>query len=356
MDRQVTDRFLKTNLFSMHIIYSDNARKVHYDSIPNMNEVALLNNFNPNWMFNPPNFFGMGRIPNRSCNQNSNRNYNQNNSRNTTQISKEPVSRTNTAAPGHPQETETGEQGECEVSRSCEPKPDVPEREPGPRGAKGEPGPQGPKGEPGSQGPKGEPGIPGERGEPGPQGARGEPGPPGCPGERGETGPQGVTGPQGPQGVTGPMGPMGEQGPMGPAGPPGYPQNHIFASFSGQELLLPESARLSLNNDIPDITGNISLNNNNSIILTPGFYAIYFYISTMTKKHGLIKLTPICNECEQTIYTTCAETAKRKETLAISRYFIMEISDVSTLSFAWYSSAEASEIRMNLTIEKLCRQ
>lgn len=295
---------MKTNLFSMHIIYSDNAREMHYDSIPNMNEVALLNNFNPNWMFNPPNFFGMGRIPNRSCNQNSNMNYNQNNGRNTT-----------------------------------EPKPDVPEREP-----------QGP------QGPKGESGIQGERGEQGPQGARGEPGPPGCPGERGETGPQGVTGPQGPQGVTGPMGPMGEQGPMGPAGPPGYPQNHIFASFSGQELLLPESARLSLNNDIPDITGNISLNNNNSIILTPGFYAIYFYISTMTKKHGLIKLTPICNECEQTIYTTCAETAKRKETLAISRYFIMEISDVFTLSFAWYSSAEASEIRMNLTIEKLCRQ
>lgn len=325
MDRQVTDRYLKTNLFSMHIIYSDNAKEMHYDSIPNMNEVALLNNFYPNWMFNPPNFFGMGRIPNRSCNQNSNMNYNQNNSRNTTQTSKEPVSGTNTTVPG-------------------------------PQGPKGEPGPQGAKGEPGSQGPKGDPGIPGERGEPGPQGARGEPGPPGCPGERGETGPQGVTGPQGPQGVTGPMGPMGEQGPMGPAGPPGYPQNHIFASFSGHELFLPESARLPLNNDIPDITGNISLNNNNSVILTPGFYAIYFYISTMTKKHGLIKLTPICNECEQTIYTTCAETAKRKETLAISRYFIMEISDVSTLSFAWYSSAEASEIRMNLTIEKLCRQ
>lgn len=347
---------MKTNLFSMHIIYSDNAKEMHYDSIPNMNEVALLNNFNPNWMFNPPNFFGMGRIPNRSCNQNSNMNYNQNNSRNTTQTSKEPVSGTNTTVPGQPHETKTREQGECEVSRSCEPKSDVPEREPGPQGPKGEPGPQGPKGEPGPQGPKGEPGIPGERGEPGPQGARGEPGPLGCPGERGETGPQGVTGPQGPQGVTGPMGPMGEQGPMGPVGPPGYPQNHIFASFSGQELLLPESAKLPLNNDIPDTTGNISLNNSNSIILTPGFYAIYFYISTMTKKHGLIKLTPICNECEQTIYTTCAKTEKRKETLSISRYFIMEISDMSTLSFAWYSSAEASEIRMNLTIEKLCRQ
>ncbi len=195
-----------------------------------------------------------------------------------------------------------------------------------------------------------------ERGEPGPMGPRGEPGPPGCPGERGETGPQGVTGPQGPQGATGPMGPKGEPGERGPAGPPGYPQNSIFASFLAQGIIMPESASLPLKVNIPDITQNISLCNHYSVMLTPGCYAICYYVSTVMKKHGFIKLTPVFNDCEQTAYTAYAESAKRKEMLAISRYFIIEIPNGSELFFAWYSSAGASKINMNLSIEKLCRQ
>ena len=226
-------------------------------------------------------------------------------------------------------------------------------KEPCLQGPKGEPGPPGCPGERGEPGP---PGCPGERGETGPQGPRGEPGPPGCPGERGETGPQGVTGPQGSQGATGPQGPRGETGARGPAGPPGYPQNSIFASFLGQELILPENANLPLKIDISDITQNISLCNDYSILLTPGCYAVYYYISTVMKRHGFIKLTPIFNDCVQTVYTVYAEAEKRKEMLVISRYFIIEIPSTSTLFFAWDSSASTSKINMNLSIEKLGRQ
>lgn len=192
--------------------------------------------------------------------------------------------------------------------------------------------------------------------EPGPMGPRGEPGPPGCPGERGETGPQGVTGPQGPQGATGPMGPKGEQGARGPAGPPGYPQNSVFASFSNHEFIMPKSARLPLKIDIPDNSGNISSRDGSSVILAPGYYAVYCYISTVMKKRGFIKLTPNFNNCKQTRYTLYAETAKRTETLAISRYFIIEIPSKSALFFTWNSSAYDSMINMNLCIEKLSRQ
>lgn len=195
-----------------------------------------------------------------------------------------------------------------------------------------------------------------ERGEPGPMGPRGESGPPGCPGERGETGPQGVTGPQGPQGATGPMGPRGEPGPRGPAGPPGYPQNSIFATFSGKELILPESASLALKIDIPDITQNITLCDSSCVALTPGYYAISYYLSALMKKHGFIKLTPIFNDCKQTLYTSYAEASKRKEMLALSRYFIIEIPVGSRLFFAWHSSACDTRINMNLSIEKLYRQ
>lgn len=192
-------------------------------------------------------------------------------------------------------------------------------------------------------------------GEPGPMGPRGEPGPPGCQGERGETGPQGVTGPQGPQGVAGPMGPRGDPGERGPAGPPGYPQNYIFASFTGRNLAMQDVACLPLKIEIPDITQNISLSNDVSIRLTSGYYAISYYISTMIKKHGFIELTPLLNDCLQIVYTAYAEAVKWREMLTISRYFIMEVPTDSTLVFSWRSSAETSLISMNLNVEKFCR-
>ena len=278
-----------------------------------------MNNFNMNWMFNPPNLFGMG-TPNRNCN------------RNAAQPSADFINETNTAVSNHSQHIGTAESEEYDSSCYCESEAMESGEVPG------------------------QSGVTFERGEPGPMGPRGEPGPPGCPGERGETGPQGVTGPQGPQGATGPMGPRGEPGARGPAGPPGYPQNSIFASFLGQELILPENANLPLKIDIPDITQNISLCNDYSVLLTPGCYAVYYYISTVMKRHGFIKLTPIFNDCVQTVYTVYAEAEKRKEMLVISRYFIIEILSTSTLFFAWDSSAGTSKINMNLSIEKLGRQ
>lgn len=312
-----------------------------------------MNNFNANWMFNRSNLFGMGR--------NFNRNYNQNTARSSSNY----VSEANAVVSNPSQHTNTKESEKCDSSCCCEVRPTETIKKPELSGCPvkyEELGPQKSRVESSSpacsvkckepclQGPKGEPGPPGCPGE------RGEPGPPGCPGERGETGPQGVTGPQGSQGATGPQGPRGETGARGPAGPPGYPQNSIFASFLGQELILPENANLPLKINISDITQNISLCNDYSILLTPGCYAVYYYISTVMKRHGFIKLTPIFNDCVQTVYTVYAEAEKRKEMLVISRYFIIEIPSTSTLFFAWDSSASTSKINMNLSIEKLGRQ
>ena len=164
-----------------------------------------------------------------------------------------------------------------------------------------------------------------------------------------------MTGPQGPQGATGPMGPCGEQGARGPMGPPGYPQNSIFASFASQDIILPEITDLPLEINIPDTTQTISLCNSCSIMLNPGYYAIYYYISAEMKNHGFIKLTPVFNDCMQTAYTGYAKTVKRKEILKLARYFIAEIHSVSTLSFIWHSSACKSNVNMYLSIEKLYR-
>ncbi len=192
--------------------------------------------------------------------------------------------------------------------------------------------------------------------EPGPMGPRGEPGPPGCPGEPGKTGPQGVTGPQGPQGVTGPMGPKGEPGIRGPAGPPGYPQNSVFASFLNTEPFIPESTRLALKVDIPDSSGNISLTGCHSIFLKPGYYTIYYYISTIAKSPGIIKMIPFFNDCRHSAYAEYATIKKRNETVKLSRYFITEIYNNSSLFFTWYSSASTSRTNMNIIIQKLNRE
>ena len=331
-------------------------------------------------MFNPPNLFGM-RIPNNNCHQNI------------SQPFPKTICEANTAAsecsqcPGTAEQKEDTPSGyyesgamqgaEEETAFTCccdECKGMFPEEisgvlccpgecgEPGPMGPRGEPGPPGcpgERGEPGPMGPRGEPGppgCPGERGEPGPMGPRGEPGPPGCPGECGEPGPQGVTGPQGPQGVTGPMGPRGEPGPRGPAGPPGYPQNSIFASFSGKELILPESASLPLKTEIPDITRNISLYSSSSVSLAPGYYIISYYVSAVMKKRGSIKLTPVFNDRRQTMYTARGETENRKGILELTRNFIAEIPIGTTLFLEWSSSVGTSRVNMYLSIEKLYRQ
>lgn len=319
-----------------------------------------LNNFNLNWMFQPPNLFGV-RSPVRSGNRGMDMR-----AMHLKELSGEAALQEGCreVEPGAgysvTQDGSLGDRGgemgagtgygcvemesgmECGVHGTADPREACANMGPvDSRGAGGNMGPMGPRG---------------ERGDMGPMGPRGEPGPPGAPGERGETGPQGVTGPQGPQGATGPMGPRGDPGPRGPAGPPGYPQNSIFAVFSGQDLIVPESASLPLRLEIPDVTQNIVLRSSCCAALTPGYYVVSYYVSTVMKRHGYIRLTPIINDRRQALYSAYAEASKRKELLVLSRNFIVEIPAATTLFFDWQSSAGSAKINLNVSIQKLCRQ
>lgn len=90
-------------------------------------------------------------------------------------------------------------------------------------------------------------------------------------------------------------------------------------------------------------------------MLKPGYYAIYYHISAVMKRHSFIKLIPVFNDHVQNLYAGYAETEKKKEILEISRYFIVEICNVPDLTFVWHSSADMTKIDMALSIEKLCR-
>lgn len=154
----------------------------------------------------------------------------------------------------------------------------------------------------------------------------------------------------------GPMGPRGEPGVRGPVGPPGYPQNSVFASFLNTEIFIQENSRIPLKVDIPDPSGNISLLGYHSIVLKPGYYTVYYYISTTMKAPGTIKLIPVFNDCKQSAYAEYATIKKRNEPVKLSRYFIAGIHNSSSLFFTWHSSASTSRTNMNIIIQKLNRQ
>lgn len=154
----------------------------------------------------------------------------------------------------------------------------------------------------------------------------------------------------------GPMRPRGEPGVRGPAGPPGYPQNSVFASFLNTEIFIQENFRIPLKVDIPDPSGNISLLGYHSIVLKPGYYTVYYYISTTMKAPGTIKLIPVFNDCKQSAYAEYATIKKRNEPVKLSRYFIAGIHNSSSLFFTWHSSASTSRTNMNIIIQKLNRQ
>lgn len=154
----------------------------------------------------------------------------------------------------------------------------------------------------------------------------------------------------------GPMRPRGEPGVRGPAGPPGYPQNSVFASFLNTGIFIQENFRIPLKVDIPDPSGNISLLGYHSIVLKPGYYTVYYYISTTMKAPGTIKLIPVFNDCKQSAYAEYATIKKRNEPVKLSRYFIAGIHNSSSLFFTWHSSASTSRTNMNIIIQKLNRQ
>ena len=138
-------------------------------------------------------------------------------------------------------------------------------------------GPQGPQGEVGPQGPQGEVGPQGPQGEVGPQG------------------PQGEVGPQGPQGEVGPQGPQGEVGPQGDPGPQGPPGPSTFASYNNYEATFTNGNLVPLQAVTADTTGNITLQDGNKILLEPGYYNIFYGISTILDNAGYMQVTPTYN-------------------------------------------------------------
>lgn len=184
------------------------------------------------------------------------------------------------------------------------------------------------------------------KGDTGAAGPRGERGPAGPQGEIGYTGPQGVTGPQGEQGVTGPQGPQGE---------PGCMESASFASFADQNCCVSENGNLPMTAVITDTTGKIQSDSQCSVLLRPGYYSICYFVQTRIKNPGFMQIIPVMNGQQQPCYMGYQETNYCDEAAVITRSFIVEVTELCSLSFVYWCRGEATCMNTNITVERLYR-
>ena len=222
----------------------------------------------------------------------------------------------------------------------------------GPEGPMGPPGPAGAPGIGGAAGPTGATGEQGPIGPTGPTGATGERGPIG---PTGLTGAQGVTGAAGPTGATGAAGPTGATGITGPTGPTGPEPNDIFASFKNFSQSPEDGTLLPLYPVVVDPTRQIITQDNQRILLAPGYYLISYQVSGFFREKGYLQITPYYNNAahlDEGIYFMTGEGTGSADG---SAYLIIETAAGTTFSLTFNSSVSVTEVQTTMTVLKLRR-
>lgn len=211
------------------------------------------------------------------------------------------------------------------------------------------------------QGPAGEPGPAGERGEQGVQGIQGERGLMGPQGESGKQGMQGSMGPMGPQGESGsrgpegPIGPTGAMGPKGATGPAGGEKISIFATFCNKKVIQTGETALLLSNVILDDTSTITQVSETNILLSPGYYSIYFYISAEMEQGGNIEVIPVVGETSLKNHRVYGKTVEKEGFLSVSRNFVIEVALEKEIYFTCCCEGTPFNMDVNINFVKLCR-
>lgn len=193
---------------------------------------------------------------------------------------------------------------------------------------------------------------------------------------RGPQGPQGERGPQGPIGKT-PVVTVGETITLPPEDPAevtatqtedgvvlnfGIPQgqkgiaaNDIFASFATFEVRFTNNEKIGLGTSQPDITGNIVLEDNNQIVLQPGYYYISYSVSTILEKTGYMQITPSFNGSAQLIYGIYFKTGTDYTSAYGSNSIIIDVPAQTSFSLTFNSNVKNRSGAATVAVIKLNR-
>ena len=129
----------------------------------------------------------------------------------------------------------------------------------------------------------------------------------------------------------------------------------MFASFINTQYLLIKGTTISLFQDIPDPSGNITLTNNQQVNLTAGYYLISYKVSAVFPTPNYMQVTPFYNgtaHLETGIYFA---TSANGSSACGSAYIILRAPTDTTFLLNYNGSADAREGEINVTIVKLRR-
>ena len=159
-------------------------------------------------------------------------------------------------------------------------------------------------------------------------------------------------GPQGPQGEPGPQGPPGEPGPQGPQG---ESAKDIYASFYIFELKFTNGQPVPLITGTEDTTGNIVLENNTQINLTPGYYYISYSVSTILDEPGYMQITPSYNGTPHLEYGIYFKTNTASSSAYGSNSIIIYAPSQTNFTLTYNSNVENRSGAATVAVIKLTR-
>lgn len=129
-----------------------------------------------------------------------------------------------------------------------------------------------------------------------------------------------------------------------------------FASFFNFQYPLTMGSQISLIQDVPDTTGNITLQSPTQIGLAPGYYLVSYKVSAVFRTPNYMQVTPIYNGTPRLEYGIYFATNADGSSAYGASFFILRASQATQLSLNYSGSGNAVEGEINLTVLKLRRE
>ena len=115
-------------------------------------------------------------------------------------------------------------------------------------------------------------------------------------------------------------------------------------------------SQISLIQDVPDTTGNITLQSPTQIGLAPGYYLVSYKVSAVFRTPNYMQVTTIYNGTPRLEYGIYFATNADGSSAYGASFFILRASQATQLSLNYSCSGNAVEGEINLTVLKLRRE
>ena len=128
----------------------------------------------------------------------------------------------------------------------------------------------------------------------------------------------------------------------------------MFASFINYQYPLINPSQISVFEDVSDPTGNITLPDNQTIALQPGYYLISYKVSAVFRAANYMQITPSYNGTSH-LETGIYFATDSPSSACGASFIILRAPAATTFTLTYTGSGNAVEGEINITILKLRR-